>query len=165
MTGAGVHRVIMVPRVVSEHPMCLDVAPGRPLPVRARDDLDPHAPPMEYADGRISWSGATSRAERDAARAREADDLCRRRSAQDPRLVATRALMRARDDLSYYPEMVSSEALPPAGLRRYHAEAYALAAAAWAAGGREWLAYDAGCCTHPHPPGRHCPGCRPCWTP
>jgi len=33
-----------------------------------RDDLDPSAPPMEFAGGRVSWSGYPSREARDAAR-------------------------------------------------------------------------------------------------
>lgn len=69
---------VSVPRVVSPYPMCIDfggaaLVPSR-IPVRMRDDLDPHAPPAEYSDGRISWSGYPTREARDTARAqREAE--------------------------------------------------------------------------------------------
>lgn len=70
MTNTTPHQV---PRVVSEHPMWLTIPVGAPIPVRMRDDLDPHAPPAEYADGRVSWSGHPSREARDAARATAAE--------------------------------------------------------------------------------------------
>jgi hypothetical protein len=44
-----------------------------------RDDLDPCAPPAEYADGQISWSGYPSREARDAGRV--AEEMRRREAA------------------------------------------------------------------------------------
>jgi hypothetical protein len=86
-----------IPRVHCDHPLGLDIPPGQPIPVRARDDLDPTAPPLEYADGRISWSGYTSREERDSGRIIEAERAAaegQRRSAE----AATRAAELARAD-------------------------------------------------------------------
>jgi len=61
------------PRVVCPVPLGTAFGLGEELPIRARDDLDPCAPPLEYADGRISWSGYSSREERDAARVAEVE--------------------------------------------------------------------------------------------
>lgn len=63
------------PRVVSPYPLGTSFALGEELPVRARDDLDPISPPLEYADGRLSWDGLPTRGARNRARlaAREAE--------------------------------------------------------------------------------------------
>jgi hypothetical protein len=92
------------PCVVSPYPLGTTFRPGEELPVRARDDLDPFAPPLEYADGRISWSGHPTREARDAAlsaairaairEAREAEEEAAQRRAENLRrrqaLVAER---------------------------------------------------------------------------
>lgn len=87
-------RVVTVPRVVSPHPMCLDVDASADQPVWMRDDLDPHAPPIEYASGRVSWSGRRTREERDAARDAEAIS-----EASAARESALRAIRNEIDDL------------------------------------------------------------------
>ena len=61
------------PRVVSAYALGTTFAQGTTnFPVRARDDLDPCQPPLEYADGRISWDGYGTREARDEARHRRA---------------------------------------------------------------------------------------------
>ena len=57
-----------VPRVVSEHELGLSFPMNAELPVRARDDLNPYPPPLEYADGRVVF------------RAPHAAELSRRRA-------------------------------------------------------------------------------------
>jgi hypothetical protein len=69
---------VTIPRTVSEYPMCFDFPSGAEVPVRMRDDLDQYSPPMEYAGGRISWSGYPSREARDAGR--EASEVAARRA-------------------------------------------------------------------------------------
>lgn len=84
-------RVVVVPRVVSPYPLRLEISDAND-PVRARDDLDPYAPPLEYADGSVSWSGCPSREARDAARERsrirEAQEASRQDLARHARQVA-----------------------------------------------------------------------------
>lgn len=62
-----------IPRVTSKYPMGVELPAGAPVPVGWRDDLDPYAPPAEYADGRVSWSGYATREARDAARVERAE--------------------------------------------------------------------------------------------
>lgn len=75
-----------IPRVDCEYPLGVDVPRGAEAPIRARDDLDPYDPPLEYADGRISWSGHPSREARDAARARRAAEAEHARAAEAARV-------------------------------------------------------------------------------
>lgn len=74
-----------VPRVLAEFPLRIQLRPGSPVPLRARDDLDPYSPPLEYEGGRLSWGGYATREERDAARAAE-----REREAIEARAAAER---------------------------------------------------------------------------
>lgn len=57
-----------IKRTVCDVGMMLDFPAGEEIPIRLRDDMDPYCPPMEYACGRVSWSGYGSKQQRDEAR-------------------------------------------------------------------------------------------------
>lgn len=91
---------IKVPRVVSEHPMWVSFrSKPEDMPVKMRDDLDPHDPPIEYASGRIDWSGYGSQMARDQARQRHLLEEVKEREEAKIRRDLARNKMRRRLEL------------------------------------------------------------------